>query len=446
MRGLLSVFLTLGLGLGLASAAIAATGDLGDEACLERDTDLPFSRALTASGIVTGSLADSLATTDVPAPAIRQALQALAFALDLNRDVRTGDRFHLRYEQVFTLDDEPTAGGRLLWAELKTAKTTVAVHRFRPHDGPESFWQPNGKAAAPSVLRAPLETMTLTSGFGLRSDPLDQPPGPLAGLANVAAPAPPPPPIAEPTPEEKAEVKREVKAIARAEAGLAFEGSLGSATDRFRNTDLDRIMAERRANARREKAEVERAAQEVAQQAEQAAAAKATAPPPVVPAAAPAPARLFMHEGLDLLANSGTPILAAADGTVVSAGPNGGYGNWIRLKHVGRLTTVYGHLSKFAPDLAPGTVVARGDVIGFVGNTGRSTGAHLHYELLVGATPVDPRTHAATRPGQLAGADLTRLTRQIALAQAERTLETAVLDVSLSAVSHLPTGDSCAPF
>jgi murein DD-endopeptidase MepM/ murein hydrolase activator NlpD len=130
-----------------------------------------------------------------------------------------------------------------------------------------------------------------------------------------------------------------------------------------------------------------------------------------------------MHTGLDLLANSGTPIHAAADGLVVGAKLNGLYGNWVRIDHPGKLVTVYGHLLRFAPDIEPGTVVKRGDVIGFVGSTGRSTGAHLHFELLIDGHPVNPAGHPATKPRQLAGSDLDRLRKQLAASLRERELE-----------------------
>ncbi len=441
-RGIARAGVSVFLSLGLALPGIAAAADLGDEPGLSDELPLPFSRALSVSGVVTGALGDSLATDDVPAPAVAETIRAFATVIDLDRDVKTGDRFHLRYEQQFTQADEPTGAGRLMWAELKTAaKGTIVLHRFHPLQGPEQFWLASGKAAAPPVVGQPLDVMTLTSGFGLRTDPLDHPPGPLAGLA-TPPPPPSPPPKAGPTAEQKAAEVRDRREVARAYAGFDFGGGgqLGSATDRFRNPELDRIMAENRIRARREREDAERARQEGTALA----AARAAAPPPVVEQPPP---KLYMHEGLDLLANSGTPVHAAADGTVIGAGPNGGYGNWIRLRHGDRLTTVYGHLSGFAPGLEKGAVVSRGEVIGFVGSTGRATGAHLHFELLVAGQPVDPRTHPATKPAQLAGADLERLRKQVAASLAERDHETAAATPTLTAQSRLPAGDfGCGAF
>lgn len=94
------------------------------------------------------------------------------------------------------------------------------------------------------------------------------------------------------------------------------------------------------------------------------------------------------HEGLDISTEKGNPVFATADGTVGSAAYSGDYGNLIVLHHDFDLTTRYGHLSKF--NVKPGDRVRRGDVIGYVGSTGRSTGAHLHYEILAGDKLINP--------------------------------------------------------
>jgi murein DD-endopeptidase MepM/ murein hydrolase activator NlpD len=94
------------------------------------------------------------------------------------------------------------------------------------------------------------------------------------------------------------------------------------------------------------------------------------------------------HQGIDISTDKGQPIVAPADGTVESAAYSGDYGNLITLKHRFGLTTRYGHLSAF--EVKPGQEVKRGDVIGYVGSTGRSTGAHLHYEILVNGQLINP--------------------------------------------------------
>jgi len=96
------------------------------------------------------------------------------------------------------------------------------------------------------------------------------------------------------------------------------------------------------------------------------------------------------HKGVDLRAAMGTPIHAAADGRVSFAGWAGGYGRQVRISHSDGLATAYGHMSRIAA--APGELVHQGDVIGYVGSTGLSTGPHLHYEVFKNGRPVDPMT------------------------------------------------------
>jgi len=96
------------------------------------------------------------------------------------------------------------------------------------------------------------------------------------------------------------------------------------------------------------------------------------------------------HTGVDFAAPKGTRVLAAADGTVVSAGVRGGYGNAIELRHGGSITTLYGHLSAFAQGIHAGARVHQGEVIGYVGMTGWATGPHLHYEYRVAGAFQDP--------------------------------------------------------
>jgi len=98
--------------------------------------------------------------------------------------------------------------------------------------------------------------------------------------------------------------------------------------------------------------------------------------------------RLAYHRGLDISARRGTPILAPADGFVVFAGRNGGLGRTVRLSHDFGFTTVYGHLDDISVE--PGDVIHRGQEIGTLGNSGRSTGPHLHYEVHVEGSAKNP--------------------------------------------------------
>ncbi len=96
------------------------------------------------------------------------------------------------------------------------------------------------------------------------------------------------------------------------------------------------------------------------------------------------------HTGVDFAAPKGTRVLATADGTVVAAGPRGGYGNAIEIRHGNGITTLYAHLSGFASGIRAGARVRQGEPIGFVGATGFATGPHLHYEFKIAGIHQDP--------------------------------------------------------
>lgn len=117
-----------------------------------------------------------------------------------------------------------------------------------------------------------------------------------------------------------------------------------------------------------------------------------------------------MHKGVDFAAPTGTPIYASGDGVVVERGVKNGFGNYIRIRHNSTLQTAYGHMSRFNASVTRGTRVRQGQVIGYVGMTGRATGPHLHYEVLVNGTQVNPLTVANMNTGEpLRGANLNRL-------------------------------------
>jgi murein DD-endopeptidase MepM/ murein hydrolase activator NlpD len=114
------------------------------------------------------------------------------------------------------------------------------------------------------------------------------------------------------------------------------------------------------------------------------------------------------HKGIDFPAPTGTPIRASGDGVIDFAGTQNGYGNFVTIKHWANYTTAYAHMSSFAPGIKKGSKVSQGDVIGYVGTTGWSTGAHLHYEFRVGGEAKDPGTMNVQAQAPLTAAEMSR--------------------------------------
>ncbi len=110
-----------------------------------------------------------------------------------------------------------------------------------------------------------------------------------------------------------------------------------------------------------------------------------------------------MHTGVDWSTPYGTPIFASGNGVVEKVGPEGGYGKYVKIKHNNGYETAYGHMSAFAKGLEPGKRVRQGQIIGFVGSTGMSTGPHVHYEILVNGRFVDPMRIKLPRGRSLEG-------------------------------------------
>ena len=113
-----------------------------------------------------------------------------------------------------------------------------------------------------------------------------------------------------------------------------------------------------------------------------------------------------MHTGIDWSASTGTPILAAGNGVIEEAGRKGYNGNYVRIRHANGYQTAYSHMSRFAPGAALGVKVRQGQVIGYIGTTGLSSGPHLHFEILVNNQFVNPLSIEVPRERQLEGKDL----------------------------------------
>ncbi len=118
-----------------------------------------------------------------------------------------------------------------------------------------------------------------------------------------------------------------------------------------------------------------------------------------------------MHKGVDLRAPAGAPIVAADAGRVVAAGWHGGYGRQVRIAHAGGLETTYSHMSRIAA--RPGGAVSKGQVIGYVGSSGLSTGPHLHYEIYKNGRPVNPMSVKTGAQARLEGQELHALRSEL---------------------------------
>jgi murein DD-endopeptidase MepM/ murein hydrolase activator NlpD len=112
------------------------------------------------------------------------------------------------------------------------------------------------------------------------------------------------------------------------------------------------------------------------------------------------------HKGVDFAAAIGTPIRASGDGVIDFAGTQRGYGNVVVIKHWSKYSTAYAHMSRFAPNMRKGTKVSQGQVIGYVGMTGWSTGPHLHYEFRVNNEARDPMSIDIPNAQPLAAAQM----------------------------------------
>ena len=115
-----------------------------------------------------------------------------------------------------------------------------------------------------------------------------------------------------------------------------------------------------------------------------------------------------MHKGTDFAAPEGTPIMASGDGTIIKAGWCGGGGNCVKIKHNTTYQTVYAHMKNFSNLAIPGSRVKQGQIIGYVGSTGMSTGPHLHYEVIHNKRHVNPRGVSIPTGVKLKGQELKR--------------------------------------
>src|SRR6185437_13647513 len=223
----------------------------------------------------------------VPPTVIEDMVRIYSYDVDFQRKVQPGDSFDVFYAG----DDEgtpTTEKNEVLYASLTVGGETKKYYRFRtPDDATVDYYDETGKSAKKFLVRKPVASAIMRSGFGVRRHPI-----------------------------------------------LGF---------------------------------------------------------------------VKMHTGVDWAAPYGTPIFATGNGVVEKAEWEGGYGKYVRIKHNNGYETAYGHMSAFAKGMEPGKRVRQGQIIGFVGSTGRSTGAHVHYEILVNGRFVDPMRVRLPRGRSLEG-------------------------------------------
>jgi murein DD-endopeptidase MepM/ murein hydrolase activator NlpD len=233
------------------------------------------------------SIYETALRNKVPVAVIEDMIRIYSYDVDFQRRVQAGDSF----EVFFAGEDEtpsPESKNEVLFAALTVAGETKKYYRFQtPDDSVVDFYDETGKSAKKFLVRKPVASAVMRSGFGGRRHPI-----------------------------------------------------LGYAR---------------------------------------------------------------MHTGVDWASPYGTPIFASGNGVIEKAGTEGGYGKYIKIKHPNGYETAYGHMSAFAKGMEPGKRVRQGQVIGFVGSTGLSTGPHVHYEILVNGRFVDPMRVRLPRGRSLEG-------------------------------------------
>lgn len=249
--------------------------------------------------LINGSVYTSADRADLPNRVTANAIKLFSYAVDFQRDVRTGDKLEVLYDSYKTEDGYLARTGDIQFARLKVGGREYALYRFETAGGKVDYYTAQGKSIRKStgLMRTPVAFGRMSSGFGRRVHPV-----------------------------------------------------LGYTK---------------------------------------------------------------MHTGVDFAAPTGTPVFASGDGVIEKAGRFSSYGNYIRVRHSSKVSTAYAHLSRYGKGIRPGVKVKKGQVIGYVGSTGRSTGPHLHYEVLVNNVQVNPSSVKISGDNALTGNDLSKFKRKI---------------------------------
>jgi murein DD-endopeptidase MepM/ murein hydrolase activator NlpD len=281
--------------------AVAALSDIGkyvsvdprnvdNEVTTETADDGSFNTNVTTGVSLYQSVYETALRNNVPRPIVDDIIRIYSFDVDFERKVQPGDSFEVLYAGT---DQKPAPNARndVLFASLTIGGDTKRLYRFQsPDDGLTDYYDENGKSAKKFLIRKPVLTGIMRSGFGLRRHPL-----------------------------------------------------LGYTK---------------------------------------------------------------MHTGVDWAAPTGTPVYAAGNGVIEKEGWESGYGKFILVRHNNGYETAYGHMSAYARGTHEGEHVRQGQVIGFVGSTGLSTGSHLHFEIRINSRFVDPMRIKLPQGRELHGTEL----------------------------------------
>lgn len=263
----------------------------GDVFRAETKEIVPQKTRFAVRGVVNDSLYEAGLKAGVPTDVLQAMTKTYSYNIDFQRDIHDGDVFEVLYEQNADENGRGVGDATLIYSALQTKGKIMPIYRVAMPGGGFEFYDAKGSSIRKGLLRTPVESAKLTSGFGMRRHPI-----------------------------------------------MGFSR---------------------------------------------------------------------MHKGVDFAAPTGSPIYAAGAGIVEDAGRKSGYGNYIRIRHHGKLSTAYAHMSGFGRGIARGTRVNQGDIIGYVGSTGASTGPHLHYEILVENEQVNPLSVDIPTNSALEGRQLT---------------------------------------
>jgi len=243
-------------------------------------------------GVITNSLYSDAVSAGIPDAAVMEMFHLFSFDVDFQRDIYSGDKFRVYFENIINMDGEVVSKGNIIFAQLQMNSKDLKVYRFTGDDGKTDFFNEKGINIRKTLLKTPIYGARISSGYGNREHP-------IYGYTHF-------------------------------------------------------------------------------------------------------------HQALDFAAPRDTPIIASGSGVVELADWNGGYGKCVIIRHANQYKTLYAHMNAFANNIRRGKSVRQGEIIGYVGTTGVSTGNHLHYEVIFRGSKINPSTIKTPPEKKLTGTELSR--------------------------------------